>query len=82
MEKSLIYKMPSVLKTPTQKKLGVFKFVTGEYSTTGNYLENISPRDSETYLTINGVKMDNAFVSTHKGDVVEIHNYYSVEKGV
>ena len=80
MEKSLIYKMPSVLKTPTQKKLGVFKFVVSEHSTTGNYLNNISPRDSETYLTINGVKKDEDFISTHKGDVIEIHNYYSVEQ--
>lgn len=79
MEKTLIYKMPSVLKTPTQKKLGVFKFVASEHSTTGNYLENISPRDSEIYLTVNGVKQDLAYLSTHKGDVIEIHNYYSVE---
>lgn len=79
MEKTLIYKMPSVLKTSTQKKLGVFKFVAGEHSTTGNYLNNISPRDSETYLTINGVKEDGTVISTHKGDVIEIYNYYSVE---
>lgn len=80
MEKSLIYKMPSTLKTPTQKKLGVFKFVVSEHSTTGNYLENISPIDSETYLTVNGVKKNADYISVHKGDVIEIHNYYSVEK--
>lgn len=80
MEKSLIYKMPSALKTPTQKKLGVFKFVAGEHSTSGNYLSNISPIDSETYLTINGVKKDVTPISTHKGDVIEIHNFYSVEQ--
>lgn len=80
MEKSLIYKMPSALKTPTQKKLGVFKFVAGEHSTSGNYLTNISPKDSETYLTVNGVKKDRDYILTHKGDVIEIHNYYSVEQ--